>query len=146
MLTLAFSRMLKCDDNFTAGNEEKTIDIITNYWRCTVRFYCVSGWHGRPVGVMVSCLRFLINNYILFIKCIIILIKKVGVMVSCLRFLMNSKNYTDKKYYTEGWSAPREPSIISCDVYGKTRILKRGNAIAFQQTAALRYSNTETSN
>ena len=26
------------------------IDIIT-IWRFTVRFYCVSGWHGRPVGV-----------------------------------------------------------------------------------------------
>ena len=38
-----------------------SIDIITN-WRFTVRFCCVSGWHGRPVGVMVSCLRFLINS------------------------------------------------------------------------------------
>ena len=27
-----------------------------------VRFYCFTGWHGRPVGVTVSCLRFLMNS------------------------------------------------------------------------------------
>ena len=62
------------------------IDIKSNC-RFTVRFYCVSGWHGRQVGLMVSCLRFLMNN----------------------------KNSTDK-ITREAGLTPREPSI-SYDVH-----------------------------
>ena len=52
--------------------------------------------HGRPVGVMVSCLRFLWTAKIIWTNNLIITREAGNVMVSCLRFLMNSKNYTDK--------------------------------------------------
>ena len=65
-----FTQTLKQQNKIISIN-----DIITN-WRVrfTVRFYCVSGWHGRPVGVMVSCLRFLINSKKYTDKLIILLL------------------------------------------------------------------------